>query len=200
MPLSGMTPIEECLHWNRFDLVCLDAAIALTPGRAVAVQAGGNLGMFAGNLAEQFAAVYTFEPDASLFPMLVANAPQENIVRFQAALGDVPAFIGMQKTTPYDTHAGVAHVSGAGITPTMRIDDLRLPACDLLYLDIEGYELFALQGAVETLKAHKPTVAVEINRCCHRYGYSEGDIAALLKGLGYEHRKHIHNDHIWTVS
>jgi FkbM family methyltransferase len=189
----------ECAHWNRFDLPCLDEALRLTPGRSVAVQAGGNLGMFAAKLSETFEAVYTFEPDALLFPLLVANAPQENIVRFQAALGDAPAFIGTQRTTPDNTHAGVTHVSGRGIIPTMRLDDLKLPACDLLYLDVEGYELFALRGAEDTIRTHKPTVVTEINRCSLRYGYTAEAIVTFLRGYGYLHRGTIHNDHFWTV-
>lgn len=188
----------ECLKWNAFDLVCLEKAIELTPGRKVAVQAGGNLGVFASRLSAIFEAVYTFEPDSLLFPQMVANAPQENIVRFQAGLGDATRYIGTQRRTETQTHAGVTHIAGQGITPLMRLDDLRLPTCDLIYLDIEGYELYALWGAAQTIKLHKPTIAVEINTCCARYGYSKEDLDQCLTSHGYVERAHIHNDHIWT--
>lgn len=194
----GFVGDDTCLRWNVWDLANLEAALALTPGRKVAVQAGGNLGVFAAKLSETFEAVYTFEPDALLFPMLVANAPQENIVRIQAALGQCASFIGTQRTTPKDTHAGVTHVAGPGIIPTLRLDALALPACDLIYLDIEGYELFALHGAEETIRRHKPTIAVEVNNCVDRYGYTRADLEAFLTSLGYVERAHVHADHIWT--
>jgi FkbM family methyltransferase len=193
------TPIEECLHWNRFDMPCLDLALEMTPGRKVAVQAGGNLGMFAAKLSETFEAVYTFEPDAVLFPMLVANAPRENVIRFQAALGDGPHFVGTKRETPDNTHLGVTHIAGPGIIPTVCLDDLGLRACDLLYLDVEGYELYALRGAAQTIARCKPVIVVEVNRCCLRYGYTESDIAVFLRNAGYEHNGKLHNDHYWTA-
>lgn len=199
MPLSAQTPEDrECLKWATWDLVCLERALDFTPRRKAAVQAGGNLGVFASRLSEVFEAVYTFEPDAHLFPQLVANTPQANVVRFQAALGDEARLIDTQRTTPENTHSGVTHVAGPGILPMIRLDDLKLPACDLLYLDVEGYELFALKGADETIKAHKPTIAVEVNKCCGRYGYEPKDLAKHLMLLGYAERAIIHSDHIWT--
>jgi hypothetical protein len=42
-----------------------------------------------------------------------------------------------------------------------RIDDLNLPSCDLIHLDVEGYEAAALQGAIETIKKFKPVVIIE---------------------------------------
>lgn len=197
MNLSKFRGDKKCLHWCERDLVTLEMVLKLTKGRNVAVQAGGNLGVFPARLSQVFKAVYTFEPDALLFPLLVANAPQENIIRFQAALGAEPGMIGTARKTETRDHAGVTHVSGRGIIPTMRLDDLRLPACDLLYLDVEGYELFALGGAVETIASHRPVVVTEINSCAKRYGVNGGDIHALLERHGYVHHKTSRSDEIF---
>jgi hypothetical protein len=60
-----------------------------------------------------------------------------------------------------DDTTGNQRVSGVGPIPTMRIDDLALPRCDLIYLDVEGEELNALKGAMETIERCKPVIVYE---------------------------------------
>lgn len=189
---------RESIRWATWDLKNLDNALQLTRGRKVVVQAGGNLGVFAKALSDEFETVYTFEPSPRLFPDMVANAPEPNIIRFQCALGDQPGVVGLRHETDKLDHAGVTHIDGEGVLPVIRLDSLNLPVCDLLYLDVEGFEFFALRGAEETIARCKPTVVVEINECCERYGITADDIGKLMKRLGYVRRLHIHNDHVFV--
>jgi hypothetical protein len=53
-------------------------------------------------------------------------------------------------------------VNGAGSCPTYKIDDLSLPICDLIHLDIEGYEYYALQVGIETITTCKPVIVIEM--------------------------------------
>lgn len=155
------------LKWNRREIPKLDRVIALTRRRKAAVQAGGNLGIFPKRLAETFETVYTFEPAGDLFTWLQQNAPEPNIIKFQAALGDERGLIGMSRERrdgKPDNHAGITYVAGPGNIPTLRIDDLGLAICDLIYLDLEGWELYALRGATNTIDLCRPLVAVEINK------------------------------------
>lgn len=157
----------EALKWARRDIANLDRAVTMTRGKTAAVQAGGNLGVFPKRLAQQFETVYTFEPAADLFALMQRNAPETNIVKFQAALGDERCLIGMSRIRrdgKPNNHEGITHVAGPGVIPTLRIDDLGLPVCDLIYLDIEGWELYALRGAAETIAMCRPVVCVEINK------------------------------------
>lgn len=181
----------EALKWSRRDLGTLKTVLALVPGRTAVVQAGANLGIFPKRLAQEFATVYTFEPAGDLMAIVQHNAPEPNIVKIQAALGCDRGLVGTARVrrdkTSAPAHEGITHIVPTGTVPTLRIDDLALPVCDLIYLDIEGYELFALRGAVETLRRCRPVLAVEINKNLRHMGIDEADVVGFIESHGYRH-------------
>lgn len=127
--------------------------------RRVAVQAGGNWGYWPLLMSFMFETVYTFEPDAECFAALVGNTRGlKNVIRFQAALGYERKLVDLWRDV--DT-TGNQRVEGEGVIPTLRIDDLGLTVCDLIYLDIEGMEEQAFHGAENTLGRCHPVVAFE---------------------------------------
>lgn len=193
----------EALKYACRDLATLDQAVKYTPGRRAAVQAGGNLGIFAHHLARTFATVYTFEPSPKLFPLLMANAPEANIIRFQAALGEtrgeLVAMAQVRRCPSKGTaHEGITHIAGPGVIPTIRLDDLALPICDLLVLDLEGWELYALRGAAETIRRCKPTLLVEINQNVEFYGLTRDSVRDLILGHGYRCVTRIYSDELFV--
>jgi FkbM family methyltransferase len=153
------------------------------------VQAGGNLGLYPKRLAQEFKTVYTFEPDPENFARLKLNAPERNIIARQAALGadEQPVAISRVRRDGkhIKTHEGLVHVVGPGLIPCQRIDGLRLPVCDLIYLDVEGYELRALQGAVSTLARCRPMLALELNKNLGFVGLTEDFVVRFLNAQGY---------------
>lgn len=197
------------LKWMRRDLPCLDKIIARCREKRVAVQAGANLGIYPKRLAATFETVYTFEVAPDLFPMLYANAPEENIYRYQAALGYERNLVGtsrVRRDGKTETHEGITHIEGPGKTPTLRLDDFNLPVCDLLQLDVEGWELYALQGAVETIARCRPILAVEINKNAAFVGLDEAEIRACITDeLGYRLVDRLQSDDVyepveWTAA
>lgn len=191
----------SALKWARRDLPDLARLVAMTPERRVAVQAGGNLGIFPKFLARHFEVVYTFEPSPAIFPSLVANAPEANIIRYQAALDETPQGVTMSQTRrdgKPDAHEGITHVAGPGVVRTMVLDDLALERCDLLALDLEGWELYAVRGAIETLTRCRPIVSVEINKHLAEVGCAEIDLRAELAGCGYRFVATQHSDEVWV--
>src|SRR5206468_992178 len=62
---------------------------------------------------------------------------------------------------------------------------------DLIKLDIEGAELFALQGMAGILETHRPILLLEVNRPnCLAAGYPPEEIEKFLRGFGY---------HFWEI-
>jgi FkbM family methyltransferase len=144
----------------------------------VVIQAGGNCGIWPRELGLRFQRVYTFEPCSINFRCLAANAPAENIYKFNAALGERPGLLDLVRDPKNVGAHYIAKTSGQ--IPTMRIDDLALDTCDLVLLDIEGFEFQALSGGIETIRNFNPVVVVENRGYSRRYGIDGGKIEELL--------------------
>lgn len=198
----------QALKWVRRDLPHLDRIIARVPQKRVAVQAGACLGLYPKRLAAFFDSVYSFEPAEDLFPLMFANAPEPNIYRYQAALGYERVMVGVSRQRrdgKPNNHEGITHISGSGAIPTLRLDDLGLPVCDVILLDVEGFELFALQGAVDTIARCRPLLAVEINKNAAFMGFTEEDVRQSVCSLGYRLIERLSSDEVfepieWTAS
>lgn len=190
------------IGWARRDLTSVDQVLTVVPGRSTCVQAGGNLGVFPKYLAKHFESVITFEPSQDLFPKLMANAGEPNIIKIQAALGDRGGVVGTECTRrdakPMAVHEGLTHIVPNGIVPRLRLDTLELPIVDLLYLDLEGYELYALRGAVETIRRCRPVIAVEINRNITFEGHTEEDVRSFVVAQGYRPAFRVRSDEVFV--
>ena len=189
------------LKWNRRDLPNLDRVIAHVPKKRVAVQAGGNLGIFPKRLAMVFETVYTFEPEPNLFVKLCHNAPESNIIKIQAALGDSHKGVrmsGKRRDGKPDTHEGITHVAGDGPIPTLRLDDLELTVVDLIQLDLEGWELYALRGARDTIRRCRPVLCVEINKSLGFVGIQKEVVRDLIVDVfGYVPIARLQSDDVY---
>lgn len=190
-----------CLKWSFRDLQQLDSALRLVPGRKLVVQAGGNLGLFPKRLAEEFEQVITFEPDQKLFAKLKLNAPEPNIRAIRAAIGNTRTSVGLsamrRDTSGRPSHEGLTHVSGYGTIPQMLIDDLKLEVCDLIYLDIEGYEFFALLGAEKTIDRFRPVIGIEVNRNIGFYGQKAEKLRSWIVSKNYKLSFVLNSDEVY---
>lgn len=126
----------------------------------VVVQAGGCQGMYPRLFSEMFGRVYTFEPDPLNFFVLTLNCQRENIIKMQTALGAENKLITVSRNSPQNY--GMHTISEKQqFIPMIKLDTLNLDACDFIQLDVEGYEIFALRGAEETIKKFKPVISCE---------------------------------------
>lgn len=150
------------------------------------VQAGGNMGMYPRLLSDMFQRVYTFEPDPVNFHCLVSNCQRDNIIKFNAALGARHELVRVSKDPfpDWEINYGVRTVvrSESNNVPTLTIDDLNLDRCDLIMLDVEGYELNILKGSVNTLDKFDPIIFAEF----HPLNGEHLNPGPFLKAFGYE--------------
>lgn len=201
---------ERGLLWPDYDRRCAEVTFAETDDglprvlqhvehRRIVVQAGGNCGQMVRPLAAEFGAVYTFEPDPKNFVALTVNtAHLLNVFRFQAALGIQRGPRGMADGDGRfpGVNCGALYMSGLGIIPTVRIDDLGLLTCDLILLDIEGSERAAVAGAAATIARCRPVIVIEDKGLGTKF-YGEGQDEAeahLIERHGYRRAARIRND------
>jgi FkbM family methyltransferase len=161
----------------------VDLAVAHVPSdrRRVAVQAGGNVGLWPRRLAMAFQRVLTFEPDAVSRECLTANVAAFPNVDVSASA------LGAEYGVCHIAHRSLgSHTIAPGTdVKVIHLDSLDLRDVDFLQLDVEGYEWQALVGAVSTIQRCRPVIQVELRNFATKYGKSDSEIVSLLWSWGY---------------
>lgn len=140
----------------------------------------------------RFGSVTAFEPNPANIVRLedhVALNKLENVRLLKMAVGDSKGTADMH-VNPSIGSQGTLERRKAGArtqTCTVPVDtldniirDQGLPKPDFIKLDVEGFELQALQGMRETIAAHRPQMVVEL------HGVREDEVARLLFDYGYK--------------
>ena len=187
------TELERFNSW----VADLDYALERVEDFSICVQAGGACGVWPARLAQDFATVITFEPDPENFMALVANTRHlKNISALQHAVSDASGFGSLQRNDLEKDNAGASYLTTGGEVSVVSIDDLNLPSCGLIQLNIEGREISALQGAEQTLRKYKPVVMIEEKPLPQMADQGIDLLAArrFLGSLGYQPVAAIHRD------
>lgn len=170
-------------------VLCLEYAVTSCCREwRTAVQAGGNVGLWPMRLAKSFEKVITFEPEPVSRACLVENVKRlKNVTVLPFVLGSERRSCGIERRS-----LGSHVVTEDGAIEMIRLDDLDLADVDLIQLDIEGYEIHALRGGVETIRKWKPVIQVEI---LNRLALSP--IFAFMLAESYRLRKDLGRDFVF---
>lgn len=172
-------------HQMAKDIRVIDVALRYVRLRSLVIQAGARVGLWPATLAEAFERVISFEPETRNYECAKLNtADLKSVELRQAALGKEA---GQRMIEFSKLHSGshqIVEVGGDESCEVVTIDSLNENP-DAIFLDIEGYELFALEGALETLGRCKPLLVIEQNDSRLRYGIAKEQIVALIKPFGY---------------
>lgn len=159
--------------------------------RKSVITAGGNCGMYVRHYAKLFDVVWAFEPSPVNFHCMVNNSTFTNVVKIQAALGDVHKMIAMNDGD--QNNVGVHTVDPNRVDsfiPMLTIDSFNFPHCSLIQLDVEDYEPFVIKGALDTIKKFRPVVIMEKG--------DKQELQDMLRPLNYDLVDRTGSDHVWV--
>lgn len=192
---------KKCWPWLQREKDLPEIISKHCPQKNTVVEAGGNAGFYVKMYANLFENVYTFEPDNLNFRCLTLNVTEKNVIKMQACLGHEKGLVKLQTS---NGNIGMYHISfsesgfNKGNIPILRIDDLNLDCCDLIHLDIEGFEFEALKGAINTIKKFQPVIALEWLNHGEKFGSNDDAIEEWLNQLGYESKEKIYHENIFV--
>ena len=170
------------------------------PGATV-VEVGANLGSHTIMLARACSPglLYAFEPQQRVFQLLCANVVQNqltNVRLFPEAVGESEGWarIPILDYAAAGNFGGVAVTSLPGnegertadATRVITLDALNLGRCDVLKIDVEGWEVQVLRGGRDLIRRSRPVIYLENDRASH-----QGELIAMLDAAGYASYWHI---------
>lgn len=196
--------IESCegVKKNCFQREHLLEAFKHVKNWNVAIDVGAHVGFWARDMAEKFERVYCFEPAKDTFLCLEKNMAEfSNVTISNIAIGDSEGMCTVHDDEARAGNSGARFVKpSSGDTQMANLDCMAFDACDLLKIDVEGFELMVLHGAEKLIAKHKPVVIMETDKkfARHRYGWKNTDAEQFLLSLGYKCVKHMRPDRIFV--
>jgi FkbM family methyltransferase len=189
--------VQADLFWfgvkDRWDTYHLQRLVQ--PGSTL-FDVGANIGYYAVTLAmalRKQCRVHAFEPFAASFDRLQTNIAlnglAETIHPHQLALSDREQNVSMTVRVEHNSGSARLDASGNG-TRTTTLDafsrEHHIERLDLLKIDTEGHEEYVLNGALETLRRHRPIVFLELDPpLLSEAGSSSERVLGLLREQEY---------------
>ena len=136
--------------------------------------------------APGFEHITAFEPAADNYAVVVGNLQQlgaDRVTVHQCGLSDSSAVLSFSSG-----HGSASRLSSDGDTTIRveRLDDIEVPSVTFLKMDIEGAEEPALNGSIETIRRHRPRLAISVYHRAHDFWRIPQLIDAA--GIDYELR------------
>jgi FkbM family methyltransferase len=194
-----MTPVEDQVALDIILRESDDIATLINHCKDLrcAIQAGGNIGIWPVKLAQHFQRVITAEPGEANFSALKLNTQAyPTVFAINAAFGQSACRAALEVVQA--GNIGAHRITEGDAFEVITIDSLGITDCDLLQLDVEGYELFAIQGALRTIEASSPLICVELKGLGKRYGASDQQLRSYLECKGYKEILRLHRDVVFA--
>lgn len=178
----------------------LQIFFSLLPDDGVFIDIGANIGWYSILAAMSGANVYAFEPMPETYQRLTRNIALNSVPQiktFAVGLGEKRAaetFYYHPNASGSSSRANLDYLEdGRTQAVNAMIDTLDRIACeerlerlDLIKCDIEGAELFAFRGAVETIKRFRPFVICEmLRKWSAKFNYYPDEIIRFFSEMGY---------------
>lgn len=170
-----MLPANRGKRLSDFDKKNLHEAFKYVRRWRVACDVGAHIGFWTKEMADRFKHVHAFEPGQDTYACLEANITEPNVTLYNAAVGPEMGWADLHNDPStkrrHNTGSRFIRPNPGGKTRMLALDALDLPCCDLLKIDVEGFELRVLEGAERLIHKSRPVIIIETDkRFEDRYG------------------------------
>lgn len=177
----------------------------------IVIDAGANIGYLTVQFANIVKRVYSFEPQPYIFNMLCSNILFNNlndkVEHYRVGLGDKEER-GQLWSIDKEDFGGVWNYGGRGLewehshykaTGEVReedqikvstLDSFNIVKCDLIKLDVQGYEWQLIEGGKKTIESNLPIVLLESNP---ERSDNDKKVLDYFKNLGYSNFRYYFN-------
>ena len=129
------------------------------------IDVGGRNGLYSSFFCEHSKNVYCFEPVPNLFETITElKENYSNFYPINKAVSNQEGVLDFfVDTKRFSNSSFVNHVNGTKISvDTIKLDNQDFDNIGFLKVDVEGFELAVLEGAVSLVEAERPTCMVEV--------------------------------------
>ena len=161
----------------------------------ICLDIGGNIGNHSVFFADYFRKIYAYEPNLRPFKLLEANAMLKNNIKpFNFGLSNTAkkqkVIFNLSNIARASLISNIEKREGTGeaIFDLKCLDKVltrgEINNISFMKIDVENYESYVLEGAVQTIKASKPVIVLEARAS----QVEDGKVATIdfLKKLGYK--------------
>ncbi len=161
---------------------------------------GANIGNHSLFFAQLFGNVVSFEPHSRIYKILALNTESStNIEVVNAGLSDKAGILGAFEQ-PLNLGASKIVENSEGniffrvVTLDQYVIETPYNSIDFIKMDVEGHELSVLKGATQTLKNHRPILALELH--ARKDSQKATQIMVFLRQLGYNYVYYMSIDYL----
>ena len=186
---------------NGFQLDHLREAFKHVKQWRMAVDCGAHIGFWAKEMAGRFQNVKAFEAAPDTYRCLVKNIGGfENVALKHCAIGSRPGTCRIMEDDKRIGNSGARYIKAGKDIRVISLDAIGFSVCDLLKIDVEGYEFAVIEGAKGILQSNRPVVIMETDKKFAKLRYGVDDDAAekSLLAMGYREAAHIRPDKVFV--
>ena len=154
------------------------------------IDIGSHVGLWTRELASKFEQVYCFEPNPVFIECFKINITETNVELFQYGLSNNEHTASMKETNSTMMN------DEPGSIQCRTLDSFNLNNIDFIKIDVDGFEVKVLNGAIETITRNKPAINIEMKK--EKRPSICIEIRKILSSLSYYPRRRTRSDIIWT--
>lgn len=158
---------------------------------SILVDAGSNYGLHAIKSARLCKEVYSFEPQKLIHDLQLSSITKNNITNIQLFNCGIGSVNEKKQMIPinYEDSVNIGDLSvgdGGEEIEIKTLDSVISNGFDFIKIDVQGYEKFVLEGAIDNINKYKPTIVIEFEEHqLRKFGYGCKELFDMIRNLGY---------------